>query len=67
MTKEKLAPLISTVGSEYRAELNKMAKNKDNPFGLKPQTIKDFGSGHADGMRTMVNALRAAGALVVEE
>lgn len=67
MTKEKLATLISTAGSEYRAEFSKMVKSKDNPFGLKPQTIKDFEAGYADGMRAMVNALRAAGALAVEE
>ncbi len=67
ISQKDLATITKTIGDQYRLELDKMAKTKDRPMGLAKRTIEDFASGHADGMRNMIVALRAKGVLVVED
>ena len=66
-TKEKIATLTMTIADQYRTELEAMAKTKDRPHGFTKKTIEDLVSGHTDGMRNMVLALRAQGILDVED
>ncbi len=67
ITKEKVATLTKTIGDQYRIELDAMAKTKDRPFGFTKKTIEDLVSGHTDGMRNMILALRAQGIVEVED
>jgi len=66
ITKEKLATLTMTIADQFRIELDAMKRSKDRPMGFTAKQILDLDSGHRDGMRNMVIALRAQGFLVVE-
>lgn len=67
ITLARLSIMMQTVAKQFKIELDAMQKTKDRPMGFTKKQIGDLASGHSDGMRNMVVALRAAGIIEVEE
>jgi len=65
--KAKIAAITKAVQDQFVTELTAMKKSPERPHGFTKNQIADLASGHADGLRNMVTALRAQGLIVVED